>query len=201
MIEVKCLKFTYSAKLPKSSVSSYSFDGKFLDLVVNDHTVSPYLKLTSTSNDVSEYYSSDMIHGYIADLFNIVDCNVKETDNYIYQCYIHNWIRSWRSDNSWCKRIFLLPGRRKLFIWSNRFFYWLRLPFIGRINRNRRDHWINLKVKHSRNDYVILTSWNTMSLSSKVDISCSSIKIEYSSSIKNIPSFTLISLESIDILL
>ncbi|MBM4904332.1 hypothetical protein HYO34_16715 [Vibrio parahaemolyticus] len=84
MIEVKCLKFTYSAKLPKSSVSSYSFDGKFLDLVVNDHTVSPYLKLTSTSNDVSVYYSSDMIHGYIADLFNIVDCNVKEADNYIY---------------------------------------------------------------------------------------------------------------------
>ncbi|WP_219623251.1 hypothetical protein, partial [Vibrio parahaemolyticus] len=30
------------------------------------------------------YYSSDMIHGYIADLFNIVDCNVKEADNYIY---------------------------------------------------------------------------------------------------------------------
>ncbi|MFA0001504.1 hypothetical protein BCU71_23530 [Vibrio lentus] len=83
MIEVKCLKFTYSAKLPKGSVSSYSFDGKFLDLVVNNHTVSPYLKLTSTSNNVSEYYSSDMIHGYIEDLFNIVECNVKEADNYI----------------------------------------------------------------------------------------------------------------------
>jgi hypothetical protein len=84
MIEVKCLKFTYLAKLQKSSVSSYSFDGKFLDLVVNNHTVSPYLKLASTSNDVSGYYSADMIHGYIADLFNIVDCNVKERDNYIY---------------------------------------------------------------------------------------------------------------------
>ena len=69
--------------MPKGSVSSYSFDGKFLDLVVNNHTVSPYLKLTSTSNDVSEYYSSDMIHGYIEDLFNIVECNVKEADNCI----------------------------------------------------------------------------------------------------------------------
>ncbi len=94
MIEVKCLKFTYSAKLPKSSVSSYSFDGKFLDLVVNDHTVSPYLKLTSTSNDVSVYYSSDMIHGYIADLFNIVDCNVKEADNYIYISMLYSQLNS-----------------------------------------------------------------------------------------------------------
>ncbi len=80
MIKVNCFTFTYHAILPKKYVSEYFFTEKHLTLVVNDTEFMPYLRLTPTSSNQSNYYALELVDGLILELFNIISCEVNETD-------------------------------------------------------------------------------------------------------------------------
>jgi len=80
MLKVNCFTFKYNAILPKKSVSEYFLTGKILTLVVDNNELTPYLRLTPTNSYQSNYYALELVDGLIVELFNIISCQIKETD-------------------------------------------------------------------------------------------------------------------------
>lgn len=80
MIKVNCFTFKYHAILPKKYVSEYFFTEKILTLVVDDTELTPYLILTPTNSHQSNHYALELVDGLIVELFNIIRCEVNETN-------------------------------------------------------------------------------------------------------------------------
>ena len=81
MINVKRFTFNVDFIVRKEIISSYVLEEQYLDITLKDsRVVTPYLNFTSISESIPNFDAEDMVEGYINDCFNVVDCDVKNSE-------------------------------------------------------------------------------------------------------------------------